>query len=159
MNDFDRQIGRALDALADCDDSDRVTRILQVARLLEESANAGPDGDSARRTAVVFRLIADTDLVACGRLSRRSATGTQVEQVLGAVLDRMAAEPDLSRRARMLQDIARLLTEVDDMAAESIACMPYGGLVGGRDDMYWPSSLPKLIRNVFRRWRESRAVV
>jgi hypothetical protein len=150
---LDREIGRALDALADCDDVTRVARIIDVAELFEQTDDHSAASD--RIVAQIYRLIADADLAATGQLFRRFIRDSALEPVIGHVLDVMAAEPDLTRRAALVAEIPPLLD--DDTAAESIACMPYGGLVGGRDDMYWPASFPKLVRNAVRRWRETRA--
>jgi hypothetical protein len=157
---LDREIGRALDRLADSTDVDRVACLLDVAELLErlgdEPGNPDPLGD--RVPALVYRMIADADLVATGRLTRRHATDHPFNTVAGDVFDDMAAEPDLRCRATHVRRLVRLVDEAyrNDIATESVALLPYGGLVGGDDEMYWPNSFPKLVRNAVRRWRETR---
>jgi hypothetical protein len=157
MADLDREIGRAIDALAECGDHNRVALLLDVAELFEESARLGGDFSTTDQTvATVYRMVADADLVATGQLTRRHTTGTVLESTLGPVADRMSHTPVLRDRAMLVADLADLID--DETAAESVAHMPYGGLVGGRDVMFMPSSFPKLVRNAFRRWRETRAV-
>lgn len=154
--DLDKRIGRALDALADSTDLNRVAWLLEVADLFRQVPDVNPCADADRLVADVYTLVADADLVATGQLSHRHATHTGLEPLLGPVIDRMARIPDLRQRAALVAELAALID--DEVAAESVAHMPYGGLVGGRDVMFMPSSPVKLARNVWRRWRESRAV-
>lgn len=159
--DLDREIGYALDALADAEDHNRVACLLDVAERFEEAGETvgNPDPLADRVPALVYRMVADADLVATGQLSRRHAVDYPFNSVAGDVFDRMAAEPDLRQRAAMVAELARLVDVAyrNDSATESVAMMPYGGLVGGRDELYMPRSFPKLVRNVYRRWRETRA--
>lgn len=159
--DLDRQIGRAIDALADSTDVNRVARLLDVAELFDQAAEApgNPDPLADSVPALVYRMVADVDLVATGSLTRRHTIGSGFDTAAGDVFDRMAAEPDLRRRDAMVAELVHWVDEVyrNDSATETIAQMPYGGLVGGRDEMSMPASLPKLVRNVYRRWRERRA--
>ena len=161
---LDRQIGRALDALADSTDANRVPCLIDVADLLERLAekpgNADPLGDAV--PALVYRMVADADLVATGQLSRRHTTDHPFNTVAGEVFDDMAAEPDLRLRAGHVKQLVRWVDVAyrNDNAAEPIALMPYGGLVGGEDEVYWPASrtLRGFVGALGAAWRARRAV-
>jgi hypothetical protein len=155
--DLEREICRARDLLAEADDSNRVNRLLDLADAYERYADTGCEfAESDRMTGLVVRLIADADLAATGQLSERHVTGTDLEPTLGAILDRIAGEPELICRATLVRDLWERIE--DDEAAESIAHLPYGvRQVGGDFEMYLPNSFPKLVRTVFRAWRERRA--
>lgn len=137
----------AWDALAVADDATRVARLLDCALALEQSAARG-DGlpNSARRAGLLIRLIADADLVANGLLRRRFVADSDLEPVVGPVLDRMAATRDISGRARLLEQLCALIEDED--TAETIACLPYApGMVGWRVETYlarsplrWPAA-------------------
>lgn len=153
----ERELCRARDLLAECDDANRVARLLDLADAYERYSYDGSDFPEADLlVGQIIRLIADADLTATGQLSRRRMTGHPLEPVLGPILDRMAAEPDLTARAFLVREIREAVD--DDEAAESIAHLPYGtGMVGGDVDLYLPNSFPKMVRTVWRAWRDSRA--
>ena len=156
--DLDREIGRAWDALADADDATRVARILDVAGLFEQSADAGANlPESDRMIGKLLHLIADADLVATGQLSRRWVA-CDIHPLVEDAINRMAGERDLNRRAELLEDLWRAIP--DDQAAEAIGCMPYApGMVGWRREERMPTSATwkGFIGAVGVAWRQRRA--
>lgn len=159
MGGYVKAICRTRDELADADLAAVGAALLRHADALEAFADNESDRpDSDRLAALVVHLIADVHFAATGQLSRRLMADTELEPTLGPVLDRMAAEPGLRERAALVAELWDRLVEMDEVAAEEIAGLPYGGLVGGRDEMFWPSSLPKLMRNLVREHRRNRAV-
>lgn len=150
MNGINRRLRQAFDALAAADADTRFGALVEVAEALEESADriGGSAGSSDRTAATVVRLIADAGLAAEAGGSGRCLTSTRLEGELGAVLDRMAAERDITCRAAMLYDLCQAIPDAD--AAETIACLPYApGMVGWRVEKYQPRSL----RGLFQAWK------
>ncbi len=136
--DYDKAIGDAFDALAEADDTTRGDLLARVAGLFHQSTMVSPQPDSDRLTGLLLELLADVDWAATGHTDRRHATATRLEPVVGAVLDRMAAEPDVKQRAQLLKELWDLVD--DDTAAETIAELPYAaGMVGWRAARYLPN--------------------
>lgn len=152
-----RAISRARDALAEADEFDLGGRLLDLAEAMEWYADSGEDpthADADRTAALVVRLIADADFVATGKLTKRFMTDTRMQPVLGSILDRMAGTPNLVARAGLVRELWEAMDDED--AAESIACLPYGPLVGGEPERYLPSTLAGLARMGWRVWRSNR---
>ena len=124
LNRIYRDLGAAWDALAAADDHTRAARLIDVAELFEELAESGESEPvSDLLTAQLLHALADVELVATGKLSRRHATSYPFERSLGPILDRMAFTVEVKGRAVMLADLA--LEIPDDGVAEVLACLPY----------------------------------
>ena len=148
-----RRIGLAWDAFAEADDTTRVTRLLAVADLLEHAADlGGPEAVDDRAVADLLRQLADATQVATGHQPRQLITASGSRE---AILERIAAEPDVYRRALLLKD---LTTAVPAQVAETVAMLPYApGMVGWRVETYLPTSTtPMCARSVWRQQRTAR---
>ncbi|BAL87242.1 hypothetical protein AMIS_20220 [Actinoplanes missouriensis 431] len=113
--DLDRQITDAREHLPHLEDAARASHLLHLADLYDESA-AEPGSECARLdtdVAEIVRLIADAEFVATGHLSRRHCTATRWEPLLGPVLDRMAATPDVYARQDLLTELATLVPDAE----------------------------------------------
>jgi hypothetical protein len=114
--------------------------------------------ESIASSALLMRLLADVEhAVADGGQRRR--TDTWLEPYAGSVLDRMAATPDIATRSVLLLDLYEAVEpHVGGQAAEVLAGLPYRpGWRGWDDDRYLPNSFPKMVRVLWRTWREGRA--
>lgn len=154
----ERSLCRAWDRLAEASDTNRGARLMIAAMELESLVELGhsdcPASDAL--AAQVLHLLVDVDRAA--GWDHRRLTGTALEPSLGGVLDRMAAEPDIHRRAALLEELCALIP--DDDAAEVIACLPYApGMVGWRHEEYMPRevSLRGFAKALGVAWRSRRA--
>lgn len=114
--------------------------------------------ESLAYSAQLYRLLADVELVVGGHSPSRFVTESWLEPHAGRVLDRMAGTADLAARSVLLLDLYEAVEpHVGGQAAEVLACVPYRpGFRGWDDNLYLPNSFPKLVRTLWRTWRESR---
>ncbi|MGK5682448.1 hypothetical protein [Actinoplanes sp. URMC 104] len=160
LNDHYRALGYGWDQLAAADDGNRVALLFdQADRFADLAASRLADPHADEQIAVLLRVIADADLAATGRLSRRHYTDSVFEAEVGGFFDRFAAEPDLTARACMLEELCGLLR--DASVAETIAYLPYApGMVGWRHEEHLPSArtLRGFLAALGVAWRTRRAV-
>ena len=172
---LDRRMGRIYDQLAETtNDHVRATLLIDAYETEQVMADMhrevfGPDpieweggrdlADSIASSALLLKLLADVELVAGGGLTRRFTTDTWLEPYAGRILDMMAANPSVLGRAAWLEDLYEAVVPfVGGQAAEVLACIPFAnGRRGWSGERYLPSSFPKLVRTVWRAFRESRA--
>lgn len=157
---IDRMIADARDRLAEADDTNRVGRLNDLATAYEAHADTGcvdcPELAFDSLTATLIRGIAGADLAATGQLSRLHH---RADDRYAPVLQRMATEPNITARARLLQDLCHLIG--DESAAEAIACLPYApGMVGWRTAEYLTGdrSVRGFVKALGWAWRNRRAV-
>ena len=170
-----RRMGRIYDETADTtNDHVRATLLIDayeteqsMAGMHREVFGADPNPDEGGRdlseslasSALLLKLLADVELVAGGRLTRRFVTDSWLEPYVGPVLDRMADTTDVVARAALLEELYdAVYPHVGGQAAEVLACVPLAnGRRGWSGERYLPASFPKLVRTVWRAWHESRA--
>ncbi len=157
LNDHYRELGRGWDLLADATEHTRPSLLIDQAERFEELAAAPYGGNHDTDAAILLHLLADVELVATGKLSRRHATSSRFEAALGPILDRMALTTELKARAVMLGELS---LDLDDNLAEILAGMPYcEGRGGWTADESMPSerSLKGFFGALRVVWRSRRA--
>jgi hypothetical protein len=106
------------------------------------TATFGPDSDedddgrdvaeSLASSASLLRALADAESTTADWPPRIPARA-DIEQVAGAILDRIAATPDLTARRQLLEDLHNAVTPVvGTHAAETLASLPSPGYIGWR---------------------------
>lgn len=111
-------------------------------------------------TGQLFDALADVEFIVGGLLTRRHATATSFEAAAGAILDRMAATPDVTARALLLAELhAAVEPVIGEWAAEDLQGLPYApGMTGWEHDEPRPRtvSLRAIVRAWWRRIRGTR---
>lgn len=171
---LDKKAGQIYDRVAETTDGHERTKLLFAAAEVEqrmadvhfEVFGADPNSDEGGRdlseslthSALLMRLIADVEQVACGETLSRFTTGTWLEPYAGPVLNRMVATETVQQRAALLEDLYdAVYPHVGGQAAETLACVPLAdGMCGWSNERRWPSSFSKLARMAWQAWRESR---
>lgn len=139
--------------LRDAHPDDRPGLILQAADQYDRAAEAYRTGydrpylndegrvqaDVLAAEATLLRLVADAERAATGRQSHRQLTGTNLEPVVGEVLNRMADTPGIEDRAALLEDLhAAVVPTVGGHAAEVIEYLPLTpGMTGWRQGQHY----------------------
>lgn len=171
--DLEKRMSRVFDQLSETLDPRERSLLLGEAAALEgdmagmhlkvfgpapNEDEAGRDlAESMRYSALLLDLLADVEL-AVATDGRRRDGSSWLEPFAGRWLTRMASTVPGRQRMALLRDLYDAVEpHVGGQAAELLAGIAFDGRCGYDGSVYLPNSFPKMVRTLWRAWRESRA--